>query len=203
MHPLLRAVLEYGPIIGFVIAYLIFREDMFRVGGTEYTGFVAVTAAFIPLFLFGIGALWALTGQIARLQIATAVMLVVFGGLSVWFNDPRFFKMKPTAIYLLLALLLAAGLLRGQFWLQYIFDDMIHLKDQGWRVLTRRMLGLFLVSAAANELVWRTQSETVWVTFETIVMPILVIAFFLTQLGVFVDHATLAPAKKKRGKARR
>ncbi|MEL7115389.1 MAG: septation protein IspZ, partial [Pseudomonadota bacterium] len=139
VHPTLRVVLEFGPIVGFLVAYLLYRDDTFLIFGTEYTGFVAVTAAFIPVFLLGIGALWVLTRRIARVQVMTAVMLVIFGGLSVSLNDPRFFKMKPTAIYLCLALVLGFGLLRGQFWLKYIMEDMIPLKKRGWRILTRRV----------------------------------------------------------------
>jgi intracellular septation protein len=113
LHFWVKATLEFGPIIGFVVAYLIFKSETILIAGTEYVGFVAVIAAFIPIFLISIGALWFLTGRIARIQFATAVMLLVFGGLSIWLNDPRLFKMKPTAIYLVLALILSVGLLGG------------------------------------------------------------------------------------------
>lgn len=194
----LKAVLEFGPIIAFVVAYLFLRTETFVIAGTEYTGFVAVIAAFVPVFVIAIAALWFLTGRVARIQVATAAMVLVFGGLSVWLNDPRFFKMKPTAIYLALGMLLGIGLLRGQSWLKFIAEDMIPLKPEGWMILTRRLTMLFFLSAAANELVWRTQSESVWLFFETLVMPAIVFGFFITQIGLFVDYATLAPAKKKR-----
>jgi intracellular septation protein len=190
-------MLEFGPTIGFIVAYLIFRNETFLIAGTEYTGLVAVIAVFIPIFLIAIGALWFLSGRIARIQIATAVMLLVFGGLSVWLNDPRLFKMKPTAIYLALALILGIGLLRGQYWLKYIMEDIVPLKPKGWMVLTKRVTALFLLSAGANELVWRTQSEAFWVVFETLVMPVVVIAFFMTQIGLFVEYATLKPSRKR------
>ena len=90
----LKAALEFGPTIGFVVAYLIVRNRTFVIAGTEYSGFVTVIAAFIPVFLIAIGVLWFLTGRVARIQVATAVMVLVFGGLSVWLNDPRLFKMK-------------------------------------------------------------------------------------------------------------
>ena len=193
-----KATLEFGPTVAFVLAYLMLRNDTFLIGGTEYTGFVAVTAAFIPVFVCAIGLLWALTGTIARIQVATAIMVVLFGGLSVWLNDPRLFKMKPTAIYLALACILSIGLLRGQSWVQYIMEDMIPLKPKGWMILTKRVTGLFFLSAAANELVWRTQSEAFWVVFETFVMPVVVFGFFLTQIGLFVEFATFKQVKKKR-----
>lgn len=204
LDPRLEAALEFGPVLGFVVAYLIFRNDSFVIFGTEYSGFVTVTAAFIPVFLLGIGTLWALAGRLTRLQIATALMLIVFGGLSVWFNDPSLFKMKPTAIYLLLTLILGIGLLRGQSWLKYVLDEMIPLKKKGWMILTKRMTLLFFLAALANELVWRTQSEAFWVIFETLAMPIVILVLCLTQIPLVVEYAAWPSSKKKqRGKGAR
>ncbi|MFD0860027.1 inner membrane-spanning protein YciB [Roseovarius aquimarinus] len=198
LHSGVKALLEFGPLVGFLVAYLIFRNETFRVLGTDYTGFVAVTAAFIPVFLAGIGALWLLTGKVAKIQIATAVMVVLFGGLGVWMNDPSLFKMKPTAVYLLLAFILGLGLVRGQSWLEYIMDDMVPMTAKGWNILTKRVTLLFLASAALNELVWRTQSEKFWVLFETLAMPVLIAIFFMTQIALFVDHASMKPEKPKK-----
>lgn len=192
-----RAALEFGPVLGFVVAYLIYGHETVVIGSTEYTGFVAVTAAFIPVFAIAIGILWSHSGKVSRGQLATATMVLVFAGLSVWFNDPRLFKMKPTVIYLCLALMLGVGLLRGQSWLKYIADDVIPMTPTGWMILTKRLMIVFLLSAGANELVWRTQSERFWVLFETLVMPVVVLGFFLSQIGLFVDHATLTQPKKK------
>lgn len=198
VSPKLIAALEYGPLIGFLGVYLLFRSETFVVGATEYSGFVAVTALFIPVFLLAIGALWVLTGRLARIQIFTAGMLVIFGGLGVWMNDPRLIKMKPTAIYLCLATVLGIGLLRGQSWLKLIMEDIVPLKHKGWIILTKRVAVLFAISALANEAVWRTQSETVWVVFETVVMPILIFVFFVAQTPLIVEYATFKPVKKKR-----
>jgi intracellular septation protein len=191
-----KSALEFGPVLGFLAAYMIWRNDTFVIAGREYTGFVAVTAAFIPVFLAGIAGLWALTGKVSRMQIVTAVMLVLFGGLSVWLNDPRLIKMKPTAVYLLLATILTVGLLRGQSWLQYVMEDMVPMKPAGWHILTRRVIAMFVVAAAANELVWRTQSEAFWVLFESLAMPVVIAVFFMAQMGLIVDHATTPQAAK-------
>ncbi|MDJ0821283.1 MAG: inner membrane-spanning protein YciB [Paracoccaceae bacterium] len=194
VHAGVKAVLEYGPIIGFLVVYLLYKDEVFVVAGTEYTGFVAVTAAFIPIFLLSIGALWFLSGRLARMQVVTAVMLIVFGGLSVWLNDPKFFKMKPTAVYLLLAAILGIGLLRRQSWLKFVMEEMIPLKEKGWMILTRRVTAMFFLSAVANEVVWRTQTEEFWVFFETLAMPVLIFAFFMSQTRLFVEYATLEPS---------
>src|SRR6056297_3409785 len=112
--------LEFGPILAFFAAYLLLKDRVFSIGGTEYDGFIVVTAGFVPVFLVAMGVLWRLTGHLSRMQVMTAVLIVVFGGLSVWFNDPRFFKMKPTIIYLLFGGMLGLGLLRGESWLSYV-----------------------------------------------------------------------------------
>lgn len=198
LNPRIRAVLEFGPVLGFVVAYLIYRNDTVLIAGTEYTGLVAVIAAFIPVFLVAIGVLWVLSRRVSKRQLVTGAMVLVFGGLSVWLNDPRLFKMKPTFIYLLLALILGVGLFRGRSWLKYIAEDMIPLQPKGWEILTKRVVVLFLLSAGANELVWRTQSETFWLLFETLAMPVVIIVFFLAQTGLYLDYATLDQPKKKR-----
>jgi intracellular septation protein len=197
ISPAVKTALEFGPILGFFVVYMWLKDEVFVVGGVEYTGFVAVTAGFIPVFLASIGILWYLTGRLARMQAMTAVLLVVFGGLSVWFNDPKFFKMKPTVVYALFTIILGVGLLRGQSWLKFVMEEMMPLTDKGWMILTKRVTLLFFLSAVANELVWRTQSEEFWVYFETFAMPVVIFVFFMSQTKLFVDHATLKPSEKK------
>ena len=196
LHPGVQAMLEYGPIAAFLLTYLLFRDDTFTIWGRPYTGFVVVTAAFVPVFLVALAGLWALTGRVARIQAAMAVLLVLFGVVSVWLNDPRVFKMKPTVIYLMLGLILWVGLLRKKSWLKLIMEEIIPLKKRGWRILTKRVTVLCFAAAAANEIVWRTQSETVWVFFETLVMPAIVLVFALCQVRLFVEYAKFKSGKK-------
>ncbi|MEO0484279.1 MAG: septation protein IspZ [Pseudomonadota bacterium] len=203
LNPALKAGLEYGPIAAFLIAYFIYRDASVELGRTTYGGLVAVTAGFVPIFLVATGLLWALTGRIARIQIVLSVFLIIFAALGVWMNDPRLFQMKPTVIYGLLALFLGVGLLRGQSWLRLIMESVVPLEQRGWMILTRRVTVLFALSAAANELVWRTQSEIFWVYFETLAMPAVIVVFFLAQIPLFIDHAKLGPTKKQRQERRR
>jgi len=91
-------------------------------------------------------------GKISRMQVTTVILVTLFGGLSVWLNDERFFKMKPTAIYLLFAVLLAIGLARGQSYLKYVMEEMMPLNDAGWMILTKRLMLCFFGLALANEL---------------------------------------------------
>ena len=193
-----KLILEYGPTVAFVVVYLIFRNDTFVIEGAQYSGLVAVIAGFLPIFAIAIGLLWWITGRPAPIQIATAVMVLVFGGLSVWLNDARLFKMKPTAIYMAIALILWAGFLRKRYWLRHIIVDLLPLKTKGWRILTRRVIMLCVMSAVANEIIWRTQSEAVWLIFETFAMPVIVVVFFLCQISLFVDYVAKAPTGRSR-----
>ena len=181
--------LELGPVILFFIAYLRVKDRTFTFGGTEYDGFIVVTAAFVPILLSCMGILWALTGKLSRMQVVTAVLVVVFGGLSVWFNDERFFMMKPTMIYLLFGGVLGVGLLRGRSYLRSVMEEMMPLKDEGWMILTRRLCVFFLTLAVANEVVWRGFGEETWVWFKTFGLTAAVFAFFITQGGLIQKYA--------------
>lgn len=188
INPMVKMALEYGPIILFFVAYLWLKDRVFTIGGTEYDGFIVVTAAFIPILVAATGAIWALTGKINRMQIATVVLVVVFGGLSVWLNDDRFFKMKPTMIYMLFGGVLAVGLLRGQSYLKYVMEEMMPLQDAGWMVLTKRLMLFFFAMAVANEVIWRMFTTEIWVYFKTFGLTAAIFAFFMTQGSLFQTY---------------
>lgn len=188
VNPMVKMALEYGPIVLFFVAYLRLKDRVFIIGGTEYEGFIVVTAAFIPILVAATGAIWALTGKINKMQIATVVLVVVFGGLSVWLNDDRFFKMKPTMIYVLFGGVLAIGLLRGRSYLKYVMEEMMPLQDAGWMVLTKRLMLFFFAMAAANEVIWRVFSTETWVYFKTFGLTAAIFAFFMTQGSLFQTY---------------
>ncbi|EKX57779.1 inner membrane-spanning protein YciB [Cereibacter sphaeroides] len=185
INPVVKAVLEWGPIAAFFLGYVKLKDETFTVAGTDYQGFIIVTAAFIPLMVICTGLLWWLSGKLSKMQVATVVLVVVFGGLSVWLNDDRFFKMKPTMIYLLFGVLLGIGLLRGQSWLRLVLEEAIPLQDEGWMILTRRVMAFFFALAIANEAVWRLMSTDAWVNFKTFGLPLAIFVFFMTQSGLF------------------
>ena len=192
IDPILKLVLEMGPIVAFFAGYIAVRDKSYVIGGTEYDGFIVVTAAFIPLILLTTALLWKLSGHISKMQIATAVLVVVFGGLTVWLNDDRFFKMKPTMIYTLFAGILGVGLLRGQSYLKLVMEEAMPLRHEGWMILTRRLTLFFVGLAVANEVVWRTMSTDTWVNFKTFGLTAAVFLFFMTQSGVFQKYAAEA-----------
>ena len=185
INPFVKSALEYGPVLIFFVAYLRFKDETFTLWGTDYSGFIVVTAAFVPLLVLSTGALWALTGKISRMQVTTVILVTLFGGLSVWLNDERFFKMKPTAIYLLFAVLLAIGLARGQSYLKYVMEEMMPLRDEGWMLLTKRLMFFFFGLALANELIWRFFSTDTWVYFKTFGLTAAIFVFFMAQGKLF------------------
>ncbi len=184
----LKFSLEMGPLALFFIGYSVFKDDVFTIGGTDYSGFIAVTAAFIPLCLASIAIHWRMTGDVSKMQAVTALLVVVFGGLSIWFNDERFFKIKPTIIYSLFALVLGLGLLRGRSALQFALDEALPLTRTGWMMLTRRTFVFCIVLAVTNEVIWRTMSTDIWVLFKTFGLLIGTMAFFVFQTMALRSH---------------
>ncbi|MDZ4093401.1 MAG: inner membrane-spanning protein YciB [Paracoccaceae bacterium] len=181
INPILKLALELGPILAFFIGYGKLRDQTVTIAGSDYSGFIVMTALFIPVMLITTGVLWALTGKLSKMQAATVVLVVVFGGLSVWLKDERFFKMKPTMIYLLFGGVLGFGLLRGKSYLRAVMDDALPMQPEGWMILTRRITVFFFGLAVANEVIWRNFSTDTWVSFKTFGLTAALFAFFMTQ----------------------
>jgi intracellular septation protein len=185
----LKLSLELGPIILFFVGYGRIKDRTFDIFGTSYEGFIVATAIFIPMILIATGVLWKLTGHLSRMQLMTAVLVVVFGGMGIYFNDDRFFKMKPTILYVIFAATLGWGLSRGQSYLQYVMDEAMPLEREGWMIFTRRMALLFAGLAIANEAIWRTMSTDAWVNFKTFGLTGLMFLFFMSQVKLFSKYA--------------
>ncbi|MFK7875016.1 MAG: inner membrane-spanning protein YciB [Paracoccaceae bacterium] len=195
INPILKQVLELGPPLVFFLIYLQIRDNSYDIGGTEYSGFIVATLIFVPIILAAMGVMWAMTGQLSRMQIFTAFMVIFFGGLTAWFNDERFFKMKTSIVYGVFALLLGIGLLRKQSWLAYILNDMLPMTHEGWMILTKRVCLAFALLAIANEIVWRTMSTDAWVKIETFGFPVVLMAFLFWQMMQLQDHMIEDPAQ--------
>lgn len=189
VSPLLKMGLELGPVVLFFIAYSRWKDHTFTIGGTDYTGFIVITAAFIPLMVICTGILWKITGHLSKMQLMSTILVVVFGGLTVWLNDETFFKMKPTLIYALFAALLGVGLMRGESWLASVMESMVPMTQEGWMALTKRMALFFLGLALVNEAIWRTLSTDAWVSFKTFGLPLALFAFIMSQGRLISRHA--------------
>lgn len=182
VNPIVKQVLELGPPILFFIAYMRMREETYSFGGTEYSGFIVAAGVFVPILLASMAILWVLTGKLSRMQVFTIVMVVVFGGLTVWFNDERFFKMKTTLVYGIFAVILGIGLLQGRSYLAWVMSEFLPMTHEGWMILTARLTWFFAGLAVANEIIWRTMSDDAWVKIETFGFPILMFLFLWSQI---------------------
>ncbi|SFR52809.1 inner membrane-spanning protein YciB [Litoreibacter janthinus] len=185
----LKSALELGPVLLFFVAYLKMKEEVYTIGVTEYSGFIVVTALFVPLLLLSMGVLWKLTGKLSRMQILTAFMVIFFGGLTIYFNDEKFFKIKTTIVYGFFAGMLGLGLLLKRSWLEFVMDDFLPLKPEGWMILTKRLTAMFAGLAIANELVWRFMSTDAWVKIETFGFPAALFVFFMSQAGMLQRYS--------------
>ncbi|MBT4284200.1 MAG: septation protein A [Rhodobacteraceae bacterium] len=188
VNPVLKFLLELGPLIIFFIIYGRIKDKVFSIFGVDYQGFIIATGVFIPILLLSILVLWILSGKIAKMQLITALLVVIFGGLTIWFNDDRFFKMKPTIIYLLFGGILSFGLLRKKSYLEYVMEDMLPLERIGWVILTKRVAIFFLSLALLNELIWRNMSTDSWVNFKTFGLTGAIFIFFVAQNGLIQKY---------------
>ena len=153
LNPILKLVLDIGPLILFFAANSKF-------------GIFAATAGFMVAVLIALAVSYALTRHIEVMPIVTAIIVLIFGGLTLVLHDELFIKLKPTIIYLLFGGTLLGGLALGKPLLGMVFDQMFHLTDEGWRKLTWRWVLFFFALAVLNEIVWRTQSTDFWVSFK-------------------------------------
>ena len=174
-NPHIKLLIEFGPLAAFGITY-------FAAGIFWATGVVMVTS------ILALGVSWMQFGRLLPVPVMTAVMVVVFGGLTFWLNDPRFIQMKPTIINLLFAGVLFFGLMRGRPLLKLLLGEAFNLTEEGWRQLSFRWALFFLALAALNELVWRNFSQDVWVNFKVFGILGLSLVFAMAQIGLIKRH---------------
>jgi intracellular septation protein len=181
LHPGLKLALDLGPLLLFFIAN--FKPALFEpwlspvipeaVQTGERAGIFVATAVFMVAIIVALAVSYALTRRLPVMALVSAIVVLIFGGATLIFQNETFIKLKPTIIYLLFAGTLFGGLLMRRPLLATVFDQMFNLTDEGWRKLTLRWALFFLGLAVLNEIVWRTQSTDAWVTFKVFgVMPL-------------------------------
>lgn len=189
---ILKLALELGPLVIFFFVNLKGAALLaaFPVLGNSFSKpiFLA-TAVFMAAMVVSLLLSWLLLKKLAVMPVVTGIVVLVFGGITLWLNDDTFIKMKPTVVNGLFAAVLLGGLLFKQSLLRYVFGDVYKLKPQGWTVLTFRWGLFFVFLAILNEVVWRTTSTDFWVAFKVwATMPITVV-FTLFQLPVLTKYA--------------
>ena len=174
-HPVLKLVLEMGPLVLFFIANAKF-------------GIFVATAVLMASVVAALATSWILTRHIPVMPLVTAVAVVFFGTLTFIFQDELFIKLKPTIVNAIFGAALLGGLAMGRPLLPVVLDSVLQLTDAGWRILTLRWGLFFFFLAGLNELVWRTQTTDFWVTFKVFgTMPITIL-FALSQVPLILKH---------------
>jgi len=153
LNPILKLVLDIGPLVLFFALNSKF-------------GIYVATGGFMVAVLIALAVSYTMTRHIAMMPVVTAVIVLVFGGLTLVLHDDLFIKLKPTIIYVLFGGTLLIGLALDKPFLSIMFDQMFHLTAEGWRKLTWRWALFFLFLAGVNEIVWRTQTTDFWVSFK-------------------------------------
>jgi intracellular septation protein len=176
LNPMLKLTLDIGPLVLFFAANSKF-------------GIYVATAAFMVAVLIALAVSYSITRHIAIMPVVTAVIVLVFGGLTLFLHDDLFIKLKPTIIYVLFGGTLLAGIFFDKPFLSIMFDQMFHLTPEGWRKLTWRWAIFFLSLAVLNEIVWRTQTTDFWVSFKLFGVVPLTMAFGALQYPLLTKYA--------------
>ena len=185
VSPLLKLALEFGPLAIFFLANS-YGDRLFGVPD-ERRIFVA-TGVFIVASLVALVLSRVLMVHLPRMAIVNAVVVTVFGGLTIALDDAFFIKVKPTIVNTLFGCILLGGLYFGRSLLAFVLESVLKLDEEGWRKLTLRWGLFFFVLAALNEIVWRTQTQDFWVAFKVWgVMPLTMI-FALAQTPLILKH---------------
>jgi intracellular septation protein len=191
-NALLKLVLEMGPLVAFFLSNS--KPEWFRpllapvlpaslITGPQSGIFVA-TAVFMVAMLASLVLTKALMGKLPIMPLVSGVVVLVFGGLTLWLQDDLFIKLKPTIVNTLFGAVLLGGLALGKPLLPYVLDSVFRLTQEGWHKLTFRWGWFFFFLAALNEIVWRMFSTDFWVAFKVWgVMPITII-FAMAQVGI-------------------
>lgn len=178
MNPQLRRlILDFGPLPVFFAVF-------------HFWGIFAATAVLIPSVLGALAISYFFDRKLSVMPIFTAVVVVIFGGLTLYLRDAAFIKMKPTALYGFFGLVLLGGLRFNRLYIKYVFAQAFDLDETGWKKLTVRWGLFFLCLAAINEAVWRTTSTATWVTFKVWIILPLIFLFALAQTPLVIKHQT-------------
>jgi intracellular septation protein len=168
---LLKTLLEVGPLVVFFVT-------------NSQAGLFWGTGAFMVATIIALVASKMLVGRIPIMPLISGFFVLVFGGLTLVLQNELFIKMKPTIVNSLFAIILLGGLVYGQAFLKYLFGEVFHLTEQGWRVLTFRWALFFVVLAVLNEVVWRSFSTEFWISFKLWGIMPLTMAFAISQISL-------------------
>ncbi|QDZ01700.1 septation protein A [Nitratireductor mangrovi] len=191
MNPLLKLVLELGPLVVFFFANA--RGEWLAATFPSLAAFggpiFIATGMFMIATALSLGISWIMVRSLPIMPLVSGVIVFVFGALTLWLQDETFIKMKPTIVNSLFGTVLLGGLIFGRSLLGYVFDQAFRLDAEGWRKLTFRWGLFFFFLALVNEIVWRSFSTDAWVAFKVWgIMPITLI-FTFSQMPLVMRHS--------------
>ena len=166
MKSFYKLLIDIGPLAVFFIFY-------------SRSGLQASILPFMIATVIAVVFSYIIEKKIPIMPTVGAGIVLIFGGLTIYFDNEVFFKMKPTIIYFLFAAILYGGIIINKPLLKYLLGAALKLQEEGWKILTQRWIGFFIALAILNEIVWRTQSTDIWVNFK--VFGILPITFIFTM----------------------
>lgn len=186
-----KLAIELGPLLVFF-------------AGNAAAGIYAGTAAFMVATLISLAVAHFLYHKVPVMPLVSGVIVLVFGGLTLYLRDETFIKLKPTIVYTLFAAVLAAGLIWRKPLLELLFGPVFALTDEGWRKLTVRWAAFFIVMAIVNEIVWRNFSTDAWVSFKAFGFLPLTFLFAVAQVPLMQRYGepTNRGARDPEGKKR-
>lgn len=174
-HAWLKPTVDFGPLAIFLLAYV-------------SKGMVTATAALMAATAVALVLSYAFTRKVALMPLVTAIIVGVFGGLTLWLNDDTYIKMKPTIIYGLFALLVGGGLALNKPVLKMVMGEAIAMDETGWRHLSLRFMLFFVAMALGNEVVRRVASVDIWVLWKVPGSIVLTIVFMVAQMRLIQRH---------------
>lgn len=165
----LKLLIEIGPLLVFF-------------GANALYGIFAGTGAFMVATVISLALAWWRYHKVPVMPLASALIVLIFGGLTLYLQDETFIKLKPTIVYGTFAVLLLAGLVAKKPVLALLFGPVFNLTDEGWRKLTVRWSVFFVLMAVLNEFVWRNFSTDTWVSFKAFGFLPLTLIFAMAQV---------------------
>jgi intracellular septation protein len=184
INPLLKLALDIGPLALFVVA-------------NAKLGIFVATGSFMAAVVAALLVSYAMTRQWPIMPVVTAIVVMVFGGLTLALHDETFIKLKPTIIYALFGGTLLGGYIFDKSFLAIVLDSVFHLTEEGWRKLTLRWALFFFALAVLNEVIWRTQSTDFWVNFKLYGFVPITFVFAAMQYPLLMRHAAEPAAAEK------
>ena len=173
----MKQLFEFFPLIVFFVVYYKSDKDLY----------LSITAVIIAT-LVSLVALYIKERKISTMMLVSTVILIVFGGLSIFLKNDIFFKMKPTIINALFAIILIGSTFFNKPVLKLLLNSSMKLTDQGWSLMNKLWSGFFIFLALLNEIVWRTQTTDVWVNFKVFGIMGITIVFTIVQIPLLKRH---------------